>query len=654
MSVTRRILNDSYAILALRLALVMLLYTTCRVAFFIANHDLFSDMSSSELARAMEGGLLFDVSAVFYTNLLFIELSLLPLRSRTHPRYQHVSKWIYVVSNAVALAFDCSDIGYYRFTSRRTTSSFFVEFSHETNLGTIFRHLVVDYWPITLLWAVMVGVLWLSYDRLRPADSLAKLRPALYYPLASLLWLVATFWVSVGCRGGLYTRHHRPITNSNAGAFVDKPQHMSVVLNTPFSILRTLRQPPLERVHYFESAAELAKVFDPVHKAAPPRVHERFNVVLFILESFGAEHIGGLNRSLDGGTYQGFTPFLDSLMDKSLTFTNAFANGRKTIDAMPSVTASIPSLVEPFILSHYSANRVNSIASLLKARGYQTMFFHGAPNGSMGFQAFVKMAGYDRYFGMSEYGNDADYDGTWGIWDEEFFQFFARQLGEAHEPFFATLFSLSSHSPYKIPPRYAGKFRKGPMQVEKVINYSDYALRRFFETVEKQPWFDHTLFVLTADHGSALHRPQYRNLVGCFRIPLLFYTPRGELIGRDDHPAQQLDIMPTVLGYLGAGEDYVAFGHDLLSPTSPRFVVNYTDSTYQLIEDDYVLHWDGKRTVGLYRYRDDPLLKHDLTSAKPQVRARLERLLKAVVQQFNTRMLDDRLTTEPLASAMLH
>ncbi|MBN1959467.1 MAG: LTA synthase family protein [Deltaproteobacteria bacterium] len=636
--------KDAYIAMLWRFTLVMLLYSACRLVFYLVNSELFANMSGAQLHRAFLGGLVFDVSAVGYTNALFLQASLMPLRLRSHPKYQAFMRWAFVIANTIGLFFNIFDIGFYRFTTRRTTASIFKEFGHEQNLGQLAGHIIIDFWPLILLWLAMIAALWLLYRPNARQDSLAPLRDAQYYPASILIWLVTAFLVSIGCRGGMYTRHHRPITNANAGRYVDQPNHMAIVLNTPFSIIRTIRQPALPKVQYFTSEDELNAVFDPVFKAQAGRTPTSPNVVIFILESFGAEHSGWINRDLENGTYKGFTPFLDSLMDQGLAFTNAFANGRKTIDAMPSITASIPFLVEPFILSHYSANHINTLASLLKMQGYNTMFFHGAPNGSMGLESFVHMAGFEKYYGMNEYGNNADYDGTWGIWDEEFFQFFAKTLGDAKQPFFAALFSLSSHHPYKVPERYIGKFRKGPKAVEEVINYTDYALERFFKKAAQMSWYKKTIFVITADHGSAHYRPQYSNLFGRFRVPLVFYTPDGSITGRDEKPAQQIDIMPTIMRYVGSKKDFIAFGHDLLDSKGSRFVSNYSDGTYQLIQDEYVLHWDGKKSTGLFNYLADPLCKNNLLNKQKLIQDNLERLLKGVVQQFNTRMIDDKLT----------
>jgi phosphoglycerol transferase MdoB-like AlkP superfamily enzyme len=364
--------------------------------------------------------------------------------------------------------------------------------------------------------------------------------------------------------------------------------------------------------------------------------------VVIILESFSREFVGALNKNLNGGTYKGYTPFLDSLINESLVFPNAFANGRKSIDAIPSVTASIPALVLPYVVSERSGNKINSIASLLGQQGYETAFFHGAPNGSMGFDAFTKMAGFHRYYGKNEYGKEDGFDGIWGIWDEPFFQYFADELNRMKEPFATTIFSVSSHHPFKVPVRYNDKFPEGNIPLQKCIRYTDYSLKEFFDKARTMPWFKNTLFVITADHCSESDFKEYKTLVNYFAVPLIFYKPDGSLKGKDESIAQQIDIMPSILGYLHYPKSYVAFGNNLFDKSAKRFAINYIEESYQFLSGDYALYFTDNNFIGIYDRLKDPSLTKNLLGS---VDLKNEELLyKAVIQQFNNRMMEDRLT----------
>ncbi len=105
----------------------------------------------------------------------------------------------------------------------------------------------------------------------------------------------------------------------------------------------------------------------------------------------------------------------------------------------------------------------------------------------MGYTAFTQLAGFQHYYGMDEYGNSADSDGMWGIWDHKFFPFFAEKLNEFPQPFFATLFTVSSHHPFKVPKEFEGKFKGGSKPILKCIEYTDYSLRELFKTISKEP-----------------------------------------------------------------------------------------------------------------------------------------------------------------------
>ena len=320
----------------------------------------------------------------------------------------------------------------------------------------------------------------------------------------------------------------------------------------------------------------------------------------------------------------------------------------KSIDGMPSVLSGIPMFVEPFFLTPASLNTVSSIGGELKKKGYYTAFFHGADNGSMGFEAFARTVGYTNYYGRTEY-NEAnpgnkDFDGHWGIWDEKFFQFFANALSTFQQPFAAALFSLSSHHPFAVPTEYEGIFPKGNKAIRQCIGYTDNALKLFFEKVSKEPWYKNTLFVFTADHTNSQERPEYETESGLFSVPIVFYQPGTDLKGyRKEVIAQQIDIMPTVLGYLGYDKPYISFGCDLLN-TQPEdtYAVNYINGIYQFFKGEYLLHFDGQKSIAMYAFKTDKLLEHNLLG-EVAGQQQMEDELKAIIQQYMTRMNNDKL-----------
>jgi phosphoglycerol transferase MdoB-like AlkP superfamily enzyme len=322
------------------------------------------------------------------------------------------------------------------------------------------------------------------------------------------------------------------------------------------------------------------------------------------------------------------------------------SNGRKSIDAMPSILASIPSLETPYIISHYANNQINGLPSLLKKKGYYTAFFHGAPNGSMGFDSFAKLAGFDVYFGLDQYPKKDDFDGMWGVWDEPFLQFFASELDSFHEPFMASVFTISSHHPFEVPTKYKGKFKKGPAPIVEVVGYTDYALKEFFNKISGSKWFNNTLFVITADHTNESFHKEYQNDYGVYSIPVIFYKPGSNLKGVRNRIAQQIDIMPTVLNYLNYDEEYIAFGNDLLNDSIESFAFNTNGSTYNIYMKDHLLEMIDNKPVSLFNYKQDTYLQNNLLGKDPVLEQVMEEKLKAIMQTYNGRLIRNDMTVK--------
>jgi phosphoglycerol transferase MdoB-like AlkP superfamily enzyme len=585
---------------------------------------------------------MFDISALLYINLLYFVLFLLPFPFKFKNGYQKGLKWLFLTTNGLAIGLNCIDFIYYRFILKRTTASIISLMGQINNKASLTISFLVDFWYVLLIWIILLLLLYRSYNLLKASKP--KNLKKLTYSLQSLtaLVIVAAFSV-IGIRGG-YMPSTRPINMNNAGKYVNSPEEMAIVQNTPFCIIRTLGKKSFELKKYF-SEPELNKIYTPVITPKDSLEMSKDNVVVIILESFSREFVGSLNKNLNNGTYKGYTPFLDSLISRSLVFPNAFANGRKSIDAIPSVTASIPSLLLPYVVSERSGNRINSLASLLSGKGYETAFFHSAPNGSMGFDAFTKIAGFKYYFGKNEYGKNDGFDGVWGIWDEPFFQYFAKEMNKMKTPFFTTIFSVSSHHPFKVPKQYISKFTEEHIPLQKCIRYTDYSLKEFFDKAKTMPWFNNTLFVITADHCSESDFKEYKTMVNDFAIPLIFYKPDGSLKGEDPSIAEQIDIMPSILGYLHYPNPYIAFGNNLFDKSSKRFAINYIEESYQFLSGDYALYFNDEKFTGIFDRVRDPYETNNLLGKIDLTKE--ENLYRAIIQQYNNRMVENKLTLPP-------
>lgn len=631
-----------YVALAYRFLIVLVLYTLCRIGFYIFNHNLFQHITLPKYLFMLWGGLKFDLSALLYINLVFILLQVIPFPFKYREGYQQFCKWLFLISNSLGILANFADFAYFKYTLKRTTATVFSQFSNEQNKFKLFVDFLKDYWYLLILYGLFIWLMAWLYNRVKVNKSIRFTWPV--YTVQTVLMFAIALACLTGIRGG-WGFGTRPITLSNAGEFVDTPDQMSLVLNTPFCIFRTLKAAKLKNITYYDPQT-LTSIYNPVHLPADTAQFKKLNVVFLIIESLGKEHVGSLNKDLAAGTYKGYTPFIDSLVSQSFTFTHTYANGRKSIDALPSIISSIPSIREPFVLSIYSGNETTSVARLLSKEGYETAFFHGAPNGSMGFSSYTHLAGIQHYFGQNEYKKTGDTDGTWGIWDDPFMQYMAQTMNTFKQPFFSGFFSLSSHHPFKLPDAYVGKFPKGPLPVQEVFGYTDMALRNFFKTASTMPWYKNTLFVLCADHATVSHFPEYQTTPGYFSIPIIFFHPGGNLKGKADKVVQQLDIMPTVLNYLNYNKPYFSFGFDAFAKNKDNFAVNNNDGNFNFYQGDYLLVNDGKLNIALYNLKADRLNRNNILEKEPFVAVKMEKYLKAFVQQYNNRMIENNLTAK--------
>lgn len=638
----KQIWKHPWMVGASNLLLVMVLYTISRLFFFWVNVDLYPNVSVSHLLEMLAGGLRFDLTALLYLNSLYLLFVLLPLPStiRNHHNYISTAKWAFWVPNILGFIVNCMDIVYVRFTDRRTTCTVFTEFQNDGNLVSIIWQSMWQYWYVTLFGIALLTLLILCTRKQWLVATPHK--TWVYYTAEIVLMLATIYFIVIGIRGG-FGKYTRPITISNAMQYTNTPQETAILLNTPFSLMKSLENTMYIHPHYFNDE-EIEELFSPIHT---DEIEEngrlgQVNVVVLILESFSKEYIGFYNQHIDG--YNGFTPFLDSLLAQSVTYTHSFASGRKSIDAMPSVLSSIPMLIEPYIVTPYSTNAVSSLAACLKEDGYATSFFHGAPNGSMGFQAYARSAGFEQYLGMDEYDGIEAFDGTWAIWDEEFLQYYARSMNQMKQPFMTAIFTASSHHPFRVPKQYEGVFPRGTQPIHQCVGYTDYSLREFFAYAKQQDWYENTLFVLTADHTNQVSLPEYATAKGIFEVPIAFYSPRwnqGNL--QIQGAVSQTDIMPSVLAYLGYSKPFFAFGEDILTQEKKHpYAVCYNHPVYQLLSDSLLLQFDGKEVCAVYNHQNDPMLQYNI--AEQTNTQEMETFLRAYIQQYIYRLTTNQLT----------
>ncbi len=622
------------SILAKRLLLIIVFFQVSRFIFYCYNYSYFN-IDFSELFSIFFFGLRFDWFAIVVVNSVFIILHIIPGNFKNHKYYQLFLFIYYFVFNAIVLLFNYIDVEYFKFTNKRTTADFFQLITTGNDTWVLLPQFIKDFWHIVLLWIITIVLIYIIYKKyLYPKFDKPELSAKKYlYQTILCSLVIALLFVSVRGYG------YRPTGIISAARYTSS-QNIPLILNTPFTIIKTIYKEDIPVVNYFANNT-VEKIYSPINQYKSSKT-KNLNVVIIILESFSKEYIGYYSPQSH------YTPFLDSLIKNGLSCKYSFANGKKSMEALPAIISGLPSLMNnPFITSSYSSTNISSLAKTLKKYNYHTSFFHGGTNGTMGFDNFARLAGIDNYFGKSEYpAGNKDYDGKWGIFDEPFFDFFANNLNKFPQPFFSAIFTLSSHHPYTIPEKYKNIFKGGKHEILKSIEYTDFALRNFFKKASQMPWYENTLFVITADHTSVGMSSYYHNKLGLYAIPIVYFCPSdSSLKGCYNNITQQTDIFPSIIDYLDIPDKITAFGSSIFDSTKTHFAINYINGIYQLIQDNYVIAFDGEKTLSMYNFKTDSLLKNNLLHAGNNTGTKkMENLIKAVIQQFNNRLRNNNLT----------
>ncbi|MDO7845899.1 LTA synthase family protein [Hymenobacter sp. M29] len=631
--------SPAIRLLLRRFALLMGVYTLLRLGFYAFNFATFRDIDTGSVLLAFVHGLRFDVAALLWLNLPLVLFSLLvPVRSRIGQQWL---RGLFVLVNLLGFLLNVIDWQYFKFIGRRLSNEWHTigdDLSRQA--GQIGLH----YWYLAIPLLGLVYLLW----RLCPMPTRAELAVP---PPRGRQWLgralefaVVVALVVLGLRGGWQLKPLRTGT-----AFEQQPAVLGhLALNSTFTVLKSFDETPVERAHYFASMAALrpALAAAPVPARATPPVAN--NVVLLLIESFGSEYTG-----VENGGRGGYTPFFDSLATApgALLMRDNYANGRRSIEALPAVLSGLPSLMdEPFITSSFQTAEVHGLGEILRRHGYATAMYHAGTNGTMGFDMFSGMAGMQRYYGLNEYPGGTkspDYDGHWGIFDEPYLQFFNRQLTATKQPFFATLFTLSAHDPFTIPAQHKGQFSAGTLPIHPTIAYTDLALRRFFAAARREPWFANTLFILTADHTSQTDQPGYQSPLGNHKTPLLFYRSGQPLPTANPHRiTQQADVPASVLDVLGLPQEQkqlLPFGSSVFDAGSPGRALFRDGDSYYLVHSDFVTELTNKNEVRLYPYQTHFIPTKPVANPDPTLVRKYGDELRACVQFYVNGLVDNQL-----------
>jgi phosphoglycerol transferase MdoB-like AlkP superfamily enzyme len=553
-------------LLSLRLGLLLMIYSVLRFVFYLKNVELFQAHSVSTLTNSFIHGLRFDLAALAWINTIFLVFALIP------HRLEKVERAFFLSINSFFIFTAVTDLELFQFNGKRMSMEFF------SSLGMDFSEQVFQvlgyYWYLTIAGILLALFLWWGDKKLaslfKDTRVSWKWRPAIL-----IAGLIFGF---IAIRGGL---QHKSIQVQSA--FIQGANELGhLTLNTPYHFLRTFNAPKIQKKTWFTEVDLQSKLNGLRVKSSYPG-YKNHNVILIILESVSLEY-----------SEEGYTPFLKELGEKGIFFNKHFANGRRSIEVLSSILDGIPSVQEtPFSKSNAQGMALEGVATRLKAAGYKTAFFHGAARGSMSFDSYALSHGIEQYFGREDYPDyKKDFDGNWGVFDGPFLGFFLEKLRAISGPFFAGIFTISSHHPYTLPKEWQGKFNKGTLEIHESVGYVDQMLREFFAKAEKEAWFKETLFVITADHTQKMASTKFKNALGNYRVPMIIYHPAIKFDkALTSKVTQHVDLPASILDFVDVSEAGLNMAGESIFSNGAGRALHFLQPGWQYVRGDRLVRW---------------------------------------------------------------
>ncbi len=423
------------------------------------------------------------------------------------------------------------------------------------------------------------------------------------YKTKLILFPVVAFFLFFGARGSLTSK--RPINASNA-IFCSDQMTNSLGLNSLYTVAFAAYSMKNEgdvkkygKMDELEAYTRVKKYMDVsqfipgevpfLHLQKPDAPQPKYNVVIFLQESLGAEYVGCLNGLP-------LTPELDKLSKEGLLFTNLYCTGTRSVRGIEQVTAGfLPNPSESIVKLGGSQQGFFTLADAFGRQNYDTSFIYG------GMANFDNMASFFNGNGFKNIIDETDFDkdgkkyamkGTWGYCDEDL----AVKANEYYKnlrnkPFFSLMFSTSNHEPFEFPDGRIQLYEQPKNTVHNAMKYADFSIGKFFELAKKEAYFKNTIFVVIADHNT---RTYGKNLVPVnkFHIPALIIAPNVEKGITYDNLASQMDIPSTVLALSGITTKTPMPGRNLLKlpkETKGRTIMLFHETYAFRVEDDIVI-----------------------------------------------------------------
>lgn len=569
----------------------------------------FADLSRYEFYASLFMGFRVDMITIFTFSSIFI-LALIFIKN---PKYRSIVALLWALVLNIIFVICFSDVLYYDYIHRHISNEIF-NLSNDMDIiiGMAFGSMLFYTLGASLLSVVFLYSVYRFFSH-KPKEFISSKKLALFSFITILI-------IFLGIRNNL---GGKSFGSSDAFA-VNKVSSGNLALNGFFTIYRTAKKSTKHNLMKIEDAIEMSQ--DALRTPNAPFVDqdypllrkygfkdvEKYNVVIVLLESFGAEHVDGFTHYKELNV----TPYFKKLSEEGLKFTNFYSNGFRSIFGITSIFTglTIPAGAQ-YLGKGLELSNLSYLGSVAKENGYSTLSVQAPNRRSYRVDAVSALAGFDEYYGAEDMPNVEDVDEgrepLTGTYDFNMLDFYHKKLNTMKEPFLSFAFTSSTHSDFHLP---SAKFERYPHDLKNyhgALNayiYADNAIERFMESVKSEPWFDRTIFIFTSDHGSgdALnpiareYRPNDKALppIEHFRIPLIIYAPKIFEAKEIKTLGSHNDIFPTIVDMLGLKAEISTMGSSLFDrDLDERFVYFYAGNLIGLITNSGYIKYNFKDIV---------------------------------------------------------
>lgn len=576
-----------FALIPLRIIFFALFtFTLCRVGLLLVHYDYFSTLNFAELGKGLLKGVQFDSATVMLFCSPMLVLLSLPFQFVQKTRLRKVLVWLAGGVIFLMLSYSLGDLTYFGEVKRHIGAEFL---NLTADQGALVEIALTSRLPFTLasfaFLVVLLGLWW--WVVIRPLSKPVELNRHWLLKLFAWLALAALYFVLF--RGLILSS--RPINLSDAFTG-SKLEQANLALNPVYTSYREARNRLKQQRLQYVSEQDLqnfAKISPLAFRWQHPQNQPtQKNIVLILLESWSYKYIDGLS-----GKHYKATPFMDSLIAKSQVWDNYYAAGQRSIIGIQAILSSLPSLQNHDTLGFgLELKAMSRIADIANQHHYRTLMMQSSARRSFHMDSIANALGFQEYYGkedvplLRQYPQEQPRFG----WDYDALQFFNQKISQGKQPFFAFMFTGTTHEPF---PKIADEFEiyphsdKGENGFLNTLKYSDWAVEQFMQAAEKQPWYQNTIFIFTADH--TLNAESDETLPQKFHIPLVIFTPDGSLpAGRNKTLASQYDLFPSIMDLLGFNQPIYTFGKSLFAnEKSEAVMLNQTDLVGIVTENNW-------------------------------------------------------------------